>query len=212
MTTRNLRSGGNPSANLSHDSSIIPVVATNRFAVLNVDNSLPMSSAQARANEAAIQLLEREDENAREQIAQGIVAQNEPKTMAERIAEATLARQNAKQEQIILEGLAILYDQGDHFDFSSVEISDLNLSAESLEVLIERYIAKPTRDIQLPKGGNSISLTADVVRLKGNITAHSAEEFQTMSDIKGRLWTPERSSVETDLKRPFDFAIKVFTF
>jgi hypothetical protein len=81
MTTDNLRSGGNPSSNLSL--SIIHVVATNRFAVLNVDNSLPMSSTQARANEAAIQLLEREDENAREQIAQSIIAQNEPKTMAD---------------------------------------------------------------------------------------------------------------------------------
>jgi hypothetical protein len=96
------------------------------------------------------------------------------------MAEAKLARQNAKQEQLVLQGLAILYDQGDHFDFSSIEISDLNLSAESLEVLMERYIAKPTRDIQLSKGGSSISLTANVVRLKGNITANSAEEFQTI--------------------------------
>jgi hypothetical protein len=148
MTTRNLRSGANPSAN-TVDISTLPVVATNRFAVLSVDNSLSMSSTQARANEAALQLLEREDENAREQIAQDIIAQNEPKTMAERMVEAKLARQNAKQEQLVLQGLAILYDQGDHFDFSSIEISDLNLSAESLEVLIERYIAKPTRDIQL---------------------------------------------------------------
>jgi hypothetical protein len=194
MTTRNLRSGANPSAN-TLDSSIVPVVATNRFAVLSVDNSLSMSSAQARANEAALQLLEREDENVREQIAQGIIAQNEPKTMAERMAEAKLARQNAKQEQLVLQGLAILYDQGDHFDFSSIEISDLDLSAGSLEVLMERYIAKPTRDIQLSKGGSSISLTADVVRLKGNITANSAEEFQTMSDIKGKQWTPEISEL-----------------
>ncbi len=111
------------------------------------------------------------------------------------MVEAKLARQNAKQEQLVLQGLAILYDQGDHFDFSSIEISDLNLSAESLEVLIERYIAKPTRDIQLSKGGSSISLTADVVRLKGNITANSAEEFQTMSDIKGKQWTPEISEL-----------------
>ena len=197
MTSHNLRSsvnsGVNSSVNLSHNSPIIPV-ETNRFAVLGLDSSLSSSSAQATANEAAIRQLEIEDAHAREQIALGI-AQNEPKTVAERMAEAKLARQNAKQEQIILEGIEILYDQGDNFDFSSAEIVALNLSAESLQILMGRYIAKPTRDIRLSKGGNSISLTSDVIRLKGNITSHSAEDFQTMSDIKGRLWTPEISEL-----------------
>jgi hypothetical protein len=99
MATRNLLSGGNPPADLSNNSSRL--VATNRFAVLMADPSQPMSSAEGRAIEAARRLQEIEDENAREQIAQDIIAQGEPKTMAERMAEATQARQIAKQEQLI---------------------------------------------------------------------------------------------------------------
>jgi hypothetical protein len=191
MATRNLRSGGNPPAELSNNSSRLPIVARNRFAVLMADPSQPMSSAEGRAIEAARRLQEIEDENARERIAQDIIAQDEPKAMAERMAEATQARQIAKQEQLIQQGLEILYTQGDEFDFTSTEISDLGLNAESFEQLMERYIAKPTKDIQLSKGASSVNLTADVIRLKGNINAESAEAFQTMSDLKGKQWVAE---------------------
>jgi hypothetical protein len=87
--------------------------------------------------------------------------------------------------------LEILYTQGDEFDFTSTEISDLGLNAESFEQLMERYIAKPAKDIQLSKGASSVNLTADVIRLKGNINAESAEAFQTMSDLKGKQWVAE---------------------
>jgi hypothetical protein len=198
MATRNLRSSGNPPADLSNNSSRLPIVATNRFAVLMADPSQPMSSAEGRAIEAARRLQEKEDENAREQIAQDIIAQDEPKTMAERMAEATQARQIAKQEQLIQQGLEIFYTQGDEFDFTSTEISDLELNAESFEQLMERYIAKPTKDIQLSKGASSVNLTADVIRLKGNINAESAEAFQTISDLKGKQWVAEMHELIND--------------